>query len=62
MRLIRLNQVIELTALGRTSVYKLMNENSFPKPVTTIGKCKAWIESEILEWIEDRIQQRDDSN
>ncbi|PHR63228.1 MAG: hypothetical protein COA51_11310 [Idiomarina sp.] len=34
MRLIRLPQVIDMTGLGRSSVYKLMLEGKFPKVVS----------------------------
>ncbi|MEX1221773.1 MAG: AlpA family transcriptional regulator [Idiomarina sp.] len=58
MRLIRLPQVKDMTGLGRSSVYKLMAENSFPKPVTLIGRASAWVESEVIEWIEERVAER----
>lgn len=59
MRLIRLPQVKDMTGLGRSSVYKLMAENSFPKPVTLIGRASAWVEGEVIEWIEERVAERD---
>ncbi|WP_417438942.1 helix-turn-helix transcriptional regulator [Idiomarina sp.] len=59
MRLIRLPQVKDMTGLGRSSVYKLMSEGKFPKAVTLIGRASAWVESEVVEWIEDRITERD---
>lgn len=61
MRLIKLAEVMNQTALGRSSVYKYMKEGLFPKPVTQIGKSKTWVESEIQEWILDKIKQRDDA-
>ncbi|RWU09266.1 AlpA family transcriptional regulator [Pseudidiomarina gelatinasegens] len=59
MRLIRLPQVKDMTGLGRSSVYKLMSEGKFPKAVTLIGRASAWVENEVVEWIEDRITERD---
>jgi len=61
MRLIKLAEVMNQTALGRSSVYKYMKEGLFPKPVTQIGKSVAWVESEVQEWILDKIGQRDDA-
>lgn len=61
MRLIKLAEVMNQTALGRSSVYKYMKEGLFPKPVTQIGKSVAWVESEVQEWILDRIGKRDDA-
>jgi len=61
MRLIKLTEVMNQTALGRSSIYKYMKEGVFPKPVTQIGKSVAWVEDEIQEWIFDKIEQRDES-
>jgi len=58
MRLIKLTEVMNQTALGRSSVYKYMKEGLFPKPVTQIGKSVAWVESEVQEWIFLRIEER----
>ena len=62
MKLIKLAEVMNQTALGNSSIYKLMKENSFPKPVTQIGKSKAWDEDEIQAWILERIKERDANN
>jgi prophage regulatory protein len=61
MRLIKLTEVMNQTALGRSSIYKYMKEGVFPKPVTQIGKSVAWVEDEVQEWIFDKIEQRDES-
>ena len=37
-----------------TSIYTLMAEHGFPKPIS-IGRTKRWIESEIQAWIADRV-------
>lgn len=58
MRLIKLTEVMNQTALGRSSIYKYMKEGLFPKPVTQIGKSVAWVESEIQEWIMERVKER----
>ena len=39
-----------------TSVYNLMREQAFPKPVT-IGKTNRWLEGEIQAWIQSRITE-----
>lgn len=58
MKLIKLPQVMDMTGLGKTSVYKLMSEKQFPIPVTLIGKSKAWVDIEIAEWVERKISER----
>lgn len=58
MRFLRLNEVQERVGLGRTSIYKMMSEGKFPKPVNTLGRNVAWLDSEIDEWMMDRIDEK----
>jgi len=58
MRFLRLSEVQERVGLGRTSIYKMMGEGKFPKPVNTQGRNVAWLDSEIDEWMMDRIDEK----
>jgi prophage regulatory protein len=57
-RLISNKEVCRRTSLSRASLYRLMAQNAFPKPVALHGIRKAWIESEIDAWIRARITAR----
>jgi len=67
-RFIRLNEVLSRTGYGRTSIYRKMEEVTFPKSLKLGGPPKdpsifdsraiAWIEDEIDQWVEDRIDER----
>ena len=58
MRLIRLKEVMNITGLGRSSIYKFMDEERFPKSVSLGDRAVAWVESEVEMWIEERIAGR----
>ena len=68
-RVIRLNEVLSRTGFGRTSIYRKMEEGSFPKSLKLGGPPKdpsifdsravAWIEDEVDQWMESRIDDRD---
>ena len=68
-RFIRLNEVLSRTGYGRTSIYRKMEDGSFPRSVKLDGPPKdpeafdsravAWIEDEVEQWIESRIEERD---
>lgn len=58
MRFLRLSEVQERVGLGRTSIYKMMREGNFPKPVNTLGRNVAWLDSEVDEWMMDRIDEK----
>ncbi|MDO6639763.1 AlpA family transcriptional regulator [Shewanella sp. 5_MG-2023] len=59
MKLLRLNSVIDSTGMGRSTIYKYMADGSFPKPVSLGARSVAWVESEVHEWISNRIKIRD---
>lgn len=59
MKIIRLQQVMEMTGLGRSTVYKYVSENWFPKPVPLGGRSVGWLESEVFEWVLSRVAARD---
>ena len=68
-RFIRLNEVMSRTGYGRTSIYRKMEDGSFPKSLKLGGSPKdpsvfdsravAWIEDEVEQWIDSRIDKRD---
>lgn len=58
MRIIRLNDVIYSTGLGRSIIYKYINANTFPKPISLGVRCVGWVEEEVQKWIVVRIEER----
>lgn len=59
MKIIRLKDVIGSTGLGRSTIYKYVAEGAFPKPVSLGDRCVGWVESEVQDWILDRVIERD---
>ena len=65
---IRMNEVLSRTGYGRTSIYRKMEDGSFPKSLKLGGPPKdpnefdsravAWIEDELDQWMESRIEDR----
>jgi prophage regulatory protein len=58
MQLLNLKEVIYLTGLKRSSIYKFMDEGHFPKSVSIGGRSVMWDESKIHDWIREKIAQR----
>ena len=68
-RFIRLPEVLSRTGYGRTTIYRKMEDGSFPRSVKLGGPLEdpeafdsraiAWIEDEVEQWIESRIEERD---
>jgi len=59
MKLIRLPDVLTMTGRGRSSIYDMIARGEFPRPVNIGPAAVAWVESEVVAWIEDRIAERD---
>ena len=71
-RFIRLPEVLTRTGYGRTTIYRKMEDGSFPSSVKLDGRppknpeafdsrAIAWIEDEVEQWIKSRIEERDSS-
>jgi len=58
-RLIRLSDVTKRTGIPKSTIYALLKNNRFPRPVPLTTRCVAFVESEIEAWIDQRIAERD---
>ena len=58
IRLVRLPEVMARTGLSRSTIYVMVAAGRFPKPVPLGVWAMGWIESELDEWIRDRIAKR----
>ncbi|QCB29558.1 AlpA family phage regulatory protein [Psychrobacter sp. PAMC27889] len=63
-RMLPLKQVIHYTGLSSTTIYDMLDKKSnrydstFPVQVKLSKGRVAWIESEVAQWIEDKIAAR----
>ena len=55
--LIRLQEVQRRVGYGKAWIYKLIANNRFPKQVKIGTRSIAFVESEIDEWINQRIAE-----
>jgi len=56
----RLIDLIETTTLVRckkSTIYTLMKQGKFPKPIKLGSRMVAWPESLVYQWIQDQINQ-----
>lgn len=58
MKFLRLKEVMAITALSRSSIYKFMSEERFPQTISLGDRAVAWLESEVEEWMEEKLQSR----
>jgi len=51
---IRRHAVEEMTGLSRSTIYALMQQGEFPRPIKLTGKAVGWPERDIIAWLESR--------
>ena len=61
-RLLRLRDVRHATGLSSSSIYALAARGEFPQSVKLTGRSVAWVEEEVVEWIEARKNSRTRTN
>jgi prophage regulatory protein len=53
---LRRPQVIARTGLKRSAIYEQMSAGTFPKCIKLGPRAVGWLETEIDDWIQSRIQ------
>jgi prophage regulatory protein len=61
-RLIRLPDVEGATGCKKSTIYELMKAGRFPKPVRLSARHVAWSEAAVLQWVQDRIAEAQQSH
>ncbi|HCG6498398.1 TPA: AlpA family transcriptional regulator [Vibrio parahaemolyticus] len=62
MRLIKLKEVMNLTALSRSAIYRKMGTGHFPRSVYLGERSVAWVEGEVYDWIEQIVSMSHESS
>ena len=50
-RILRLNAVLDRTGLSRSTLYRKMQNGTFPKNVRISTRCAGWRESAVEAWM-----------
>ena len=48
--------VQDLTGLSRSTIYRLMEDGAFPRPVRLSPRTVAWRESDLTAWFAERAR------
>ena len=54
--ILRLPDVINRTGLSRSSIYLRVSNDEFPKAISLGGRAVGWLESEIEEWLAEKVE------
>ena len=59
MKLLKLPQVGEITQLSTATIYRLISKGKFPKQIKLSERTSRWLESEVMDYINKKIEARD---
>jgi len=54
--ILRLPAVMANIGLSRSSIYLRVAEGTFPKPVSLGARAVGWLQSDIEEWLRQRVE------
>ncbi|MCF7986797.1 MAG: AlpA family phage regulatory protein [Methylovulum sp.] len=55
-RLIRLQEVLHLTGLSRSGIYRGMDSGIFPKQIKIGDKAVAWSYEQVHAWLDEKLK------
>ena len=58
-KVLRRAEVQQRVGMGRSTLYAAIAEGRFPRPVKLGVRAVGWVSSEVDEWIEARVAERD---
>lgn len=54
-RILRINAVLDMTGLSRSTMYRKIAGGRFPKPIKIAERCAGWRQSAVTEWLHNPI-------
>lgn len=53
--ILRIQDVIAVTRLSRSTIYRLIQAGKFPRPIKLTERASGWRYEAVEEWLRDRI-------
>ena len=53
-RILRIKDVIKITAMSNSTIYELIKSNDFPRPKRIGKRAVGWLENDIQNWVDTR--------
>ena len=56
-RSLRLQEVRQMTCLGKTSIYARLNEGTFPRQIPIGSNSVVWLVKDVIAWMEKQMEE-----
>ena len=53
-RILRIKEVIKVTAMSNSTIYELIKSNEFPRPKKIGKRAVGWLAGDIQSWLDNR--------
>ena len=57
LKMLKIKAVCEKTGLSASTIYERIKDSGFPSSVKVGAQGVAWVESEVDDWLNDRIRK-----
>jgi len=54
-RILRIRSLLDRTGLSRATLYRKMQQGTFPKQIAISTRCAGWRESAVKDWMKNPI-------
>ena len=52
-RILRIRSVLDRTGLSRATLYRKMQQGTFPRQIAISTRCTGWRESSVKDWMKN---------
>jgi len=59
MAILRLPEVKQLVGLGKSSIYRMMDEGHFPRRIMLGPRAVGWRAGDVRAWLQSRMEWRE---
>ena len=60
--ILRRSQLEKQLGLTRSTIYKMMQDKAFPRPIKIGRRAVGWPANEVNDWLEKRVAEREQSH
>ena len=55
-RFLRRQEVEAVTGYSKASIYRLIDQDDFPKPIKLSARCVRWLETDVAAWESRKLE------
>ena len=61
LQMIKINEIVKITSISKTTIYRLMKLNRFPKSRKLGLRAVGWVRYEVEDWLQSCVRYKNKS-